>query len=114
MMGVGVVARTSEGRVLACMRSVQQYIFDPAVAEAYGARQAAEFGRFLGLNSVLLEGDALAIILALGRIEVDDGNYGSLIMDARNILQGFGSWGLSHIRREGNMVAHTCEVCCFI
>jgi len=27
-------------------------------------------------------------------------------MDAKNILRGFGSWGLSHIRREGNMMAH--------
>jgi hypothetical protein len=74
--------------------------------EAYGARQIAKFGRFLGLNSVILEGDALAIISALGRTEVDYCNYGCLIMDAKNILRGFGSWGLSHIRRKGNMVAH--------
>jgi hypothetical protein len=58
------------------MCSVQRYIYDPTVAEAYGAPQAAEFGRFLGLNSVILEGDALAIISALGRTEVDDSNYG--------------------------------------
>jgi hypothetical protein len=33
----------SEGKVLASLCSVQQYISDPAVAEAYGAWQAMEF-----------------------------------------------------------------------
>jgi hypothetical protein len=37
-VGVGVVARTSEGYVLASMCSAQRYIYDPAIAEAYGAR----------------------------------------------------------------------------
>lgn len=56
---------------------------------------------------MILEGDALGIITALGRTEMEAGKYGSLIMDTRSLLRGFRSWDINHIRREGNMVAHT-------
>jgi hypothetical protein len=92
---------------LASMFSVQQYISDPAVAKAYGAQQAVEFGQFLGLQSVILEGDALEIITALGRLEDEAGKYGNLIMDARRLFRAFWSWDISHVRRDDNMVAHT-------
>jgi len=106
LIGVGVIAQDWEGNVMALMCSIQQYISDPSVAEAYGARQAVEFGCFLGLNSVIVEGDATVIISALGRTEEEDGNFGSLIMDARSLLCGFLSWDISHVRRDGNMVSH--------
>lgn len=107
LIGIGVVARNSAGRVLASLCSVQRYIFDPSIAEAYGERLVAEFEIFLGLRSVIVEGDAVEIIHALRSSESVLGKYGSLISDACNLLSFFGFYDFSHVRREGNRVAHT-------
>lgn len=104
---MGVIARDSEGKVLASLCSVQRYKLDPAIAEAYGARQAAEFGRFLGLQSVILEGDDLKIIVELGKNDDGAGKYSNFIVEGRRLLMGFMSWDVRHVRREGNKVAHT-------
>jgi hypothetical protein len=107
LMGVGVIALDLEGQVVASICSVQHHVFDSAIAEAYGACQALEFGRFLDLQSVFLEGDALEISTALGRMDDESGKYGNLIMDARRLFRGFHFWNITHVRREGNMVAHS-------
>jgi hypothetical protein len=39
---------------------------------------------------VILEGDALEIIMALGRLEDEAGKYDNLIMDARRMFRGIG------------------------
>jgi hypothetical protein len=77
------------------------------LAEAYGGRLAVEFGIFLCLRSVIVEGDALEIIQALVNSEVIMGNNGSLISDTRNMLSGFGSYAINHVRPKGNRVVHT-------
>jgi hypothetical protein len=107
LVGIGVVARNSAGQVLASLCSVQRYISDSTVAEAYGARLAVEFGIFLGLRSIILEGDASEIIQALRSSDSVLGKFGSLISDAQNLLSSFGFYACTHVRREGNRVAHT-------
>jgi len=107
LVGIGVVARNSTGQVLASLCSVQRYISDSTVAEAYGARLAVEFGIFLGLRSIILEGDASEIIQALRSSDSVLGKFGSLISDAQNLLSSFGFYACTHVRREGNRVAHT-------
>lgn len=107
MIGVGVIARDFAGNVLGAMCSVHRYISDPTIAEAYGARQAAEFGCFLGLQTVILEGHALEVVAALGRDDEGAGKYGNLDGEARRILNGSRSWTVHHVRREGNQAAHT-------
>jgi hypothetical protein len=87
------------------MSSVQQYISDPSIAEAYGARQAIEFGHFLGLQSVIVEGDALEIVSGLGRPGDGDGRYGNLLEDARRLLLDFRVWDIRHVRRDGSKFA---------
>jgi hypothetical protein len=46
---------------------------DPTIAEAFGARLEAEFGRYMGFLSFTLEGDAKEVVLALG---IGDGGMG--------------------------------------
>jgi hypothetical protein len=43
------------------------------VAEAFGARLCTEFGLFLELRSVILEGDALEVVQELNRANEDAG-----------------------------------------
>jgi hypothetical protein len=48
--------------------------------------QAARFCKEMGLNNVILEGDASAIIAALRETEPNASRYGHLIEEARMIL----------------------------
>jgi len=70
--------------------------------EALGARQGAEFGRFLGLPSVILDGDALEVVLALDNDEEGAGYYGNLVVETRGILSCFVLGSVQHVGREGN------------
>jgi hypothetical protein len=81
MIGVGVVARDSAGRVVASMCSTQRYIMDSTIVEAYCARQAVEFGLFLGIQTIFLEGDALEITNSLNNSEDNVGKYGNFTAD---------------------------------
>lgn len=76
LIGVGVIARDHRGRVLAAKCSVHMYISDPAVAEAYGAREGAEFGCGFGFHAIILEGDAKEVVLALGKDNDGLGKFG--------------------------------------
>jgi hypothetical protein len=51
MVGLGIIARDSSRIVVASMYSFHLYVSYSSVAEAMGARQGAEFGRFLYVSS---------------------------------------------------------------
>jgi len=105
-MGMGIVVRDSQGEVKAAMCDVIPYIRDLVVAEAIGAQCAVQFCRNLGLQSIELEGDAREIILALSNPAEVDSIHGHLLIETRQMLESLFSWRVSHVRREGNMVAH--------
>jgi hypothetical protein len=106
LMGVGIIARDCQGVVKAAMCDDIPYIRDPIIAKAIAARCAVLFGRNLGFDSVDLEGDAREIILALEKTEDADSIHGFLLEETRQILESLPSWRVSHVRREGNTVAH--------
>jgi hypothetical protein len=106
LKGMGIIARDCQGEVKAAMCDVIPYIRDPIIAEAITARCAVHFGRNLGFESVELEGDAREIILAIGNSEEADSIHGNLLIETRQMLESLPSWRVSHVRREGNMVAH--------
>jgi hypothetical protein len=58
IMGVVIIIRDHNGEVCASSCSTKPYVVDPSVVEALGARQGVELCIELGLQSVLLEGDA--------------------------------------------------------
>jgi hypothetical protein len=77
-----------------------------SVVEAFRARLCAEFGLFLGLKSVVLEGDALEVVQAISRKSADAGYLDNLIGETHYLLSFFDRWAVSHVRRTGNMAAH--------
>jgi hypothetical protein len=103
LMGVGIVARDSTGRVMAAKCSILPYIRDPTVAKAISARRAIEFGRKMGFHSIELEGDAREVVLALGSPEECCRVYGNIIMRTRLLLGMFHYWRVGHAGREGIM-----------
>lgn len=65
-MGLGVAVRDHEGKLIAALCATKDYIIYPATAEAIAARKAADLSRRMGLEKVILEGDALEIVTMFG------------------------------------------------
>ncbi|XXG82366.1 hypothetical protein AAC387_Pa10g0329 [Persea americana] len=105
-MGVGLVARDYNGKILACRCSFRLYILDPTVAEAVAARMTADLGRTMELQNVELVGDTLVVVQALKKEDSNWTWYGQLIEDAKIILNCMQSWQVGHVQREANRVAH--------
>ena len=57
-------------------------------------------------NSVILEGDSMEVVQALGNDEVSWGRYSTVINDAKLLLRNVSRWNVCHVRRTVNMAAH--------
>lgn len=82
-MGVGIVVRDSDGRVVAAIATVIQFIFDPPPAEAMAAWRAVLLCRKLGFTHMIFEGDSLSIVFALNSESPCWHRYGHVIEDVR-------------------------------
>ncbi|XP_062166703.1 uncharacterized protein LOC133872984 [Alnus glutinosa] len=89
-MGIGVIIRDSKGEV----------------AKAMAALMAENFSRKLGFYKVILGGDALQIVQALGKEGSNWCIYGHLIEETREVLLSMQSWKVHHVRRNLNGAAH--------
>ena len=105
-MGVGIIARDHGGAVVAAMCTSRPYICDPATAEALAVWILAEFCCRFGFTHIVVEGDAMEIVLALQRADICRGRYGHFVEEAKHLLNQSLSWSVQHVRREANNVAH--------
>ena len=64
-IGIRVVARNHDGRVLAMMSKIMEYIQDLVTAKALASRRAIKFNHSLGISRIILEGDTIQIVKAL-------------------------------------------------
>lgn len=96
-MGVSVIARDHEGKVLATLCSSKPYITNPTVADAFFAWKAVEFGRDLGIQNTILEGNALDIVHALRKEEQSWSRYGNLLDNSKTLLNSLQSWYVNHV-----------------
>jgi hypothetical protein len=67
---------------------------------------AVNFSRKLGFYKVILGGDALQIVQALGKEGSNWCIYDHLIKETREVLHSMQSWKVHHVRRNLNGVAH--------
>jgi hypothetical protein len=86
-MGLGIVGRDYNGQLCLAVTDCRRFITDPSTAEALAAWRLAEICVRLGFNEVILEGDSLEVVQALNRDEPVWGQYGSLVNDAKRLLQ---------------------------
>ncbi|XP_042979960.1 uncharacterized protein LOC122310146 [Carya illinoinensis] len=105
-VGVGVVVRDCQGMVVATLRQRKPLIPDPFLTESYGALKVVQFARELGLSKVVLEGDSLQAIQALQGDQEVRCSSSIFLFEANLGLVKFARWEVSHIRRDGNVVAH--------
>jgi ribonuclease HI len=105
-IGLGIVVRDHNGQVVAMQCSTRQFICDPATAEALAAWTAVSLCGSLGLQSVVLEGDACEVVQYLRTDGICRGTYGQIINDAKFLLSHVPEWRVQHVRRTANTAAH--------
>ncbi|XP_059438570.1 uncharacterized protein LOC132171299 [Corylus avellana] len=105
-MGVGILARDHEGRIIVAMCAMKPDLTDPAVAEAAGAWLAVELSHQSGFSHVVLEGDSLEIVQWLRKDGVCRSRCGLLINETKLLLQDIQRWEVHHVKRKGNAEAH--------
>jgi len=105
-MGICVIIRDSKGELLATLSEPKDHIIAPEIAEAISALRAVHFSHGLGFYKVILEGDALQIVQALGKEGSNWCIYGHLIEETRGILHNMQNWKVHHVRRNLNGAAH--------
>jgi hypothetical protein len=54
----------------------------------------------------VLEGDAKEVVLGLENPDACRGSIHIVLQECRSLLDGFSSWSVSHVCRDGNKAAH--------
>ena len=91
------------------MASMAQQIPLPttvAQVEALVVWRATEFALEIGITTTILEGDSETIVKELMEPNPSLALHGHLIQDVKSLRNSFNSLNFTHVRREGNNVAH--------
>ena len=106
LSGVEVVIQDSDGAVLASCAKKFNQPFKAEDTKALAAMKALSFAHELGFQNIVLEGDALNLIQALKAQEQNLLPWGLLVEDAKEYGTKFRRVLYSHVKRNGNSVAH--------
>ncbi|XP_059436168.1 uncharacterized protein LOC132169100 [Corylus avellana] len=105
-MGVGIVVRDHEGRVRAARSFMNMGSLESIAVEALATFYAASLCEEIGLHSILLEGDAHLVIVALEAKDQNGNTYVHLVEVMRLVLSSFHIWQICHLSRDANKAAH--------
>ena len=105
--GVGAIVRNHVGEVMAAMSAKGEYVHNSDEAKVLACRKALEFAMEAGFSNLVIEGDNSNVMRALSASAVNNSLYGHVVDDIRSYFLGWQFVGLSCVKREGNMVAHS-------
>lgn len=105
-VGVGILVRDHNGRVLAARSFTKRGVMEPTIGETIASYHAAQFCNQMGLQKVILEGDAKTVVEAINGKNRKWSNIEHLVDDTRVALQSFIQWKCVHVKLYANMVAH--------
>ena len=104
--GIGVVIRDDLGQVMASMSESVHLPSSVDEVETLAAVRAIYFAQEVGFSSIILEGDSERVIKSLRSEKSSFASFGHLIEDAKVLTESFVDFTVSHVRRQGNYVAH--------
>nr|XP_023919081.1 uncharacterized protein LOC112030645 [Quercus suber] len=104
--GVGVVIRNSEGLVLGSLSKLVPLAYSPLEIEATAIATALEFASDLGFQRAIIETDSLVLVKALREDSEFLSAVGLILDEIRRKVNFFNELHYSHVKREGNIVAH--------
>ncbi|XP_035547375.1 uncharacterized protein LOC118348911 [Juglans regia] len=105
-VGVGVIIRDCEGKVIASLRSSRGLFLDAQLGEAVAVLKATSLCVNLELRQVVFEGDALSIVKAVNSPAEKWSSDGMITRDVKCMLQKFDKWSVRNVTRGINFVAH--------
>ena len=105
-VGVRVIIRDQQGRVLASMANNFPLAFSVYAVEVFAAKEALKFALGLGLSTIILEGDSKHTIDSVMCEDVSLADIGHLIEEAKLYGRQFNVIEYRHVKREGNRAAH--------
>ncbi|XP_059429159.1 uncharacterized protein LOC132162969 [Corylus avellana] len=105
-MGIGIIPRDHNGDIVAALVVMRMFITDPTTAEALAAWKLADLCVRMELDNVILEGDSMEVVQALRKEECTWGYYGTLINDAKLLLQCVQEWSVCHVMPKANEASH--------
>ncbi|XP_075654837.1 uncharacterized protein LOC142625007 [Castanea sativa] len=103
---IGVIIWDCNGLVMASLSQAIPLPLTVLETETVAVARALEFALELGLDSVILEGDYEILMKSLMQDSLSLATSGLLIQDVKVIAESFQCISFSHVRREGNKVAH--------
>ncbi|MBA0789241.1 hypothetical protein Gotri_025232 [Gossypium trilobum] len=102
----GIVVRDSEGHVLLSYSKIHDGVSSPFAAEAIACWTAVKIGIDKGWQSLIFEGDSLAIIKRCNTKEQDRLMVGTYIYDIQKKIFGLNNISFQHTSRSANNLAH--------
>ena len=103
---MGVVISNEQGEVMA---SLSEKIVMPSLVEVLEmlvARRVAIFACELGFKNACFEGDAEGVVRSIRDEDNSNAFVGHLVKDFMSIVGLFQTYSISHVRRQGNSIAH--------
>ena len=104
--GVGAVIWNHNGAVMASCAVKLNRVYRAEEIEALATLKALQFASEQGVQKAILEGDLLGLIKALESEDHNLSPWGLLVEDVKLVANSFVSLLYSHIKRNGNSVAH--------
>ncbi|KAK9985249.1 hypothetical protein SO802_030200 [Lithocarpus litseifolius] len=104
--GFGVVIRNSKGLVFGSLSKLVLQAYSPLEIEGMAAATALDFASDLGFQRAILETDSLVLVKALSDETEFFSTVGLVLDEIRQKVNFFDELHYSHVKREGNMVAH--------
>ncbi|KAK8576205.1 hypothetical protein V6N13_090682 [Hibiscus sabdariffa] len=103
----GIIIRDLERLVLTSSTYLNNFISDPAVAEARACEQAVALTSELGFRRAIVEGDAISVISKMTSTKSDRSHISPIIHNVQYLTSGFESLTFNFVRRSLNPVAHS-------
>ena len=105
--GLGVVARNQRGEVMASLaEKIGMQFGGVEVIEAMAVRREILLAVKLGFQNCIIEGDSEIVFKALMEGVSDRSSFGHIIKHCKSIMGSLRTCSLSHVRWQGNGVAH--------
>ncbi|KAG8474114.1 hypothetical protein CXB51_034154 [Gossypium anomalum] len=102
----GIVVRDAEGKVLLSCSEIHHGITSPFAAEAIASQTAVQIGVEKGWQSIIIEGDSLAIVNKCKTKSQDRSLVGVYIYDIQQKINDSKNIIFKHTPRSANALAH--------
>lgn len=104
--GAGAVIRNERGEFMVAMTSSIPGAGSSDHVEAMAGLMALDVALSIGLNRIVLEGDAIRIIQAILSTDEDLSPIGTIIKDIKLKVRSFVDFTATHVKRDANTAAH--------